>query len=108
MTRLARNKRHRLLSCAALYDSAAELEQSGRALSAADAHRHHAVANSAALHFVCDDAERPGPRHSARVAYGDRAAVDVELSRIRAEPIAAVDHLHGECLIQFPEADVGD
>src|SRR5260370_35437516 len=39
---------------------------------------------------------------------GDRAAVDVETLCGNTEPIAAVDDLHREGFVQFPEANVLD
>ncbi len=42
------------------------------------------------------------------MADRDRAAIDVEPRRVDAEPVAAVDHLHREGLVQFPQVDVGD
>src|SRR6185295_1269195 len=46
--------------------------------------------------------------HPVRMADGNRAAVDVEPIVGDAEPIAAVDHLHREGLVQLPEIDVLD
>ena len=40
------------------------------------------------------------------MADGDRAAVDVQLLGVDAEPVAAVDHLHGEGFVQLPQVDV--
>jgi len=40
------------------------------------------------------------------VADGDRAAVDVEQLVGNAQLVAAVDYLHGEGLVQLPQADV--
>ena len=52
--------------------------------------------------------DQPGAAHAVRMADGDRAAVDVEAVVGDAEPIAAVDHLHGERFVQLPEVDVLD
>ena len=46
--------------------------------------------------------------HAVGVADRDRAAVDVELLHRDAELVAAVEHLHGERLVQLPQADVVD
>ena len=53
-------------------------------------------------------AGEPRARHAVRMADGDRAAVDVEAIVRNAERVAAVDHLHGERLVQLPEVDVVD
>src|ERR1700679_2535473 len=42
------------------------------------------------------------------MAGRDRAAGDVDLFAVDAEPVAAIDHLHRERLVQFPETDVVD
>src|SRR5579871_3627681 len=42
------------------------------------------------------------------MADRDGAAVDVEPVVVDAEPVAAVEDLHGESFLQLPEADVVD
>jgi hypothetical protein len=42
------------------------------------------------------------------VADRDRAAVHVQLVVRNADAVPAVDHLHGEGLIQLPQVDVGN
>src|SRR5439155_23456541 len=84
------------------------LEHPGPALSAADAHRDEAVALLAAEHLVGQRAGQPRAGHTERMPDRDRAAVDVEPLGIDAEPVAAVDHLDGERLVQLPEIDVLD
>src|SRR5215467_10970990 len=44
--------------------------------------------------------------HAVGMADGDRPAVDVELVVGDAQPVAAVDHLHRERLVQLPEPNV--
>src|SRR5271165_612909 len=83
-----------------------EFEQSGRALAAADAHRHHHVLDAAPLPLDQRVAGEARAAHAVRVADRDRAAVDVELVVVDTELVAAVDHLHGEGLVELPEADV--
>src|SRR5260221_11491027 len=83
-------------------------EQAGRPHPAADAHRHDDELRAAALAFDQGMACKPRARHAVRVADGDRAAVDVEAVGGNAKLVAAVDHLHGEGLVQFPQADVLD
>src|SRR4051812_42394488 len=46
--------------------------------------------------------------HAVGMADRDRAAVDVDLVRIDAELVAAIDHLHRKGFVQFPEVDVVD
>ena len=46
--------------------------------------------------------------HAVRMADRDRAAVDVQPVVGNAEPVAAVDHLHGERFVQLPQIDVLD
>src|SRR2546426_11710018 len=86
----------------------ARLEEPGRALPAADAHRHHAVARLAAQHLVGDGADHARARHAERMPDGDRAAVDVQLRGIETERVATVDDLRGEGLVELPEVDVLD
>jgi len=40
------------------------------------------------------------------MADGDGAAVDIEAIVGNTEPVAAIDHLHGEGFVQLPEPDV--
>src|SRR5258706_4227841 len=87
---------------------AVRLEETRRALAAADAHRHHAVARLAAQQLVGEGADHARARHAEGVADRDRAAVHVELRGIDAETIAAVDDLRGERLVQLPHVDVVD
>ena len=47
-------------------------------------------------------------RHAVGMADRDRAAVDVHLVGVDAEPVAAVQHLGGERLVQFPQIDFVD
>src|SRR4029077_8816050 len=50
----------------------------------------------------------PRTRHAVGMADRDRAAVDVELFRVDAELVAAVDHLHGKSFVELPKIDVID
>src|SRR5471032_2699727 len=84
------------------------LEQAGGALPAADAHRHDDVFDAAALAFDQRVAGQARARHAIRVADGDRAAVDVQAVHRNAQLVGAVQHLHGERFVQFPQADVLD
>src|SRR5215212_7337987 len=53
-------------------------------------------------------AGQPRPSHAVGMPDCDRAAVYVELFRINPQLVAAIDHLHRECLVQFPEVDIVD
>src|SRR3954468_18523771 len=79
------------------------LEQAGRAHAAADAHRDHGIFRLAATALDQRVAGEACARHAVGMADRDRAAIDVDLFRIDAELVAAVQHLHGEGLVQFPE-----
>src|SRR5580692_11896435 len=70
------------------------LEQTGRAHAAADAHGHHGIFGlaAAALDQGVTGETRAG--HAVGVADRDRAAIDVDLLRINAELVAAIQHLH--------------
>src|SRR5262249_10769440 len=87
---------------------AVRLEESRGALTAAHAHRHHAVPGLAAKELVGDRADHARARHAERMTDRDRAAVDVELRGIDAELIATVNDLRGERLVQLPHVDVVD
>ena len=78
------------------------------ALASAYAHGHYAVARFAALHFVGDRSHHARAGHAEGMADGDRSAVHVQLVHGDAETIAAVDDLHGESFVEFPEIDIVD
>src|SRR5258705_2604156 len=83
-----------------------DLEQASRALAAADAHGDDGVFDAAPFAL---DQRVPGhacARHAVGVTDGDRSAIDVEAIHWDAEPVAAVDDLAGEGLVQLPQADV--
>src|ERR1051326_1089552 len=65
------------------------LEQSGGAHAAADAHGDDAVFRAAPLALDQDVAGHPRARHAVGMADRDRAAVDVEGLFGNAEPVAA-------------------
>ena len=62
----------------------------------------------AALAFDEGVAGQAGAAHAVGVADRDGAAVDVEQIVRDAEFVGAVEHLHRERLVQFPQADVLD
>ena len=84
------------------------LEQARGAHAAADAHRHHNVAHAAPLALDQGVPDHACAGHAVRMADRDRTAVDVEALVGDAEPVAAIEHLHRERLVQFPQTDVVD
>ncbi len=44
--------------------------------------------------------------HAVRMADGDGAAVDVQPLVGNAQPVLAIEHLHGEGLVELPQADI--
>src|SRR5688572_26487321 len=49
-----------------------------------------------------------GPGRAVRVAYRNRATIDIEPVVGDAELVAAVDDLHGERFVEFPQVDIRD
>src|SRR5271166_4677738 len=82
------------------------LEQPSRALTTANAHRYHDEFCAPSLALDQRVPGHPRARHAIRMPDRDRAAIDVQPVRIDAEPVAAIDHLAGECLVQLPQSDV--
>src|SRR5579872_646887 len=82
------------------------LEQAGGTHAAADAHRADDELGAAPLSFDQRVPDHPRPRHAIGMANRDRAAIDVQLVVRDAEPIAAIDDLAGEGLVQLPQIDV--
>src|SRR2546425_1936302 len=95
-----------LFAAAAFIALVRRLEQPGRAHAPADAHGDDAPALLPPAQLV---EQRPGHAragHPVGVPDGDRAAVRVEPLGIDAEPVAAVDDLRGEGLVQLDDVDV--
>src|SRR5215813_5667993 len=88
------------------FRSVDDFEQAGGAHAATDAHGHHAVSGLAPAALDQEMAGEPRASHTIGMADRDRAAVDVELLRIDAELVAAIDHLHRIGLVELPEIDV--
>src|SRR5882762_7861644 len=86
--------------------NAGHLEEPGRAHSAADAHGDDDVLHAAPPPFDEGMSYEPRARHAVGMADGDGASVDVEPVVGDAEPVAAVQDLHRERLVQLPQADV--
>src|SRR5205085_11983693 len=78
-------------------------EESGGSHAAADAHRDDAVALLRAAKLLQDRSRAARAGGAVRVADRDRAAVRVELRRIEAELVAAVDDLRREGLVQLDD-----
>src|ERR1043165_8028154 len=85
-----------------------DFEEPRGAHAAADAHRDHREFRTAP--FALDQRVPGEPRagHAVWMAERDRPAVHVEPVIGDAELVAAVDHLHGEGLVEFPQVDVRD
>src|SRR5215813_2250750 len=90
------------------FRSVDDFEQAGGAHAATDAHGHHAVSGLAPAALDQEMAGEPRPSHTIGMADRDRTAVDVELLRVDAELVAAIDHLHRIGLVELPEIDVVD
>src|SRR5471032_2596694 len=83
-----------------------DLEQACGAHAAADAHRHDAELRFAPPPFQQQMTGHACARHAIGMADRDRAAIDVELGRIDAERVGAIQSLAGERFVQFPQIDV--
>src|SRR5580658_2222211 len=86
------------------------LKQPRRTLPAAYAHGDNSIASVvlATRHFVGQSSHHPRPSHAERVPNRNRTTVHVHFLRIDSQTIAAVDHLHRERFIEFPEVDVAN
>ena len=82
-----------------------DLEQAGRAHAAADAHRADNEPGAAPLPFDQRVPDHARPRHAVGMADRDGAAVDIEPFLRDPEPVAAIDDLAGEGLVQLPQVD---
>src|SRR5215813_2418635 len=85
-----------------------DFEQAGGAHAATDAHGHHAVFGLAPAALDQEVAGQARSGHTIGMADRDRAAVDVELLRVDAELVAAIDHLHRIGLVELPQIDIVD
>src|SRR5208282_2766889 len=84
------------------------LKQAGGAHAAADAHGNDCELGAAPLTLDQRVAGHARAAHAVRVADRDRAAVDVEPLLRNAEPVAAIQHLAGERLVELPQIDIAD
>src|SRR5579883_1554294 len=84
------------------------LEQPRRTHAAADAHGDDDALGAAALAFDECVTRHARAAHPIGMADRDGAAIDIVFRGIDAEPVAAIERLHGEGLVQLPEIDVVD
>src|SRR6266850_2864790 len=108
MTRMTRVQVRLRVSCSPPSVGLHDFEQPGGTHAAADAHRDDYVSCLAPAALDQRVADEARARHAVGVAQRDGAAVDVQALVWDADAVAAVDHLHGEGLVQLPEIDVGD
>src|SRR5258708_12431881 len=85
-----------------------DFEQACGAHAATDAHRHNRVFRLAPAALDQGVARQTRTGHAIGMTTRDPPAVHVELFRIDAELVAAIDHLHRERLVQLPEIDIVD
>src|SRR6266704_823400 len=85
-----------------------DFDKAGGAHAAANTHGYNSILGLAPAPLDQGVAGQPRPGHAVGMADRDRAAVDVELFRVDAELVAAMDDLHRECLVQLPQVDVID
>src|SRR5580704_7792553 len=81
------------------------LEQSGGAHAAADAHGDDGALGLAPAAFDQDMAGHARAAHAIGMADRDGAPVDVELVGRNAQAVAAVEHLAGERVVELPQVD---
>src|SRR5260221_11972405 len=75
---------------------------------ATDTQVYHPISALAATPLDQNMSGEARPRHTGGVSYQNRTAIDVEFLGIDAQFVAAIDHLDGIGLIQFPQIDVID
>src|ERR1700688_4734795 len=85
-----------------------DFKQTGSTHAATHAHRDNGVFRFATAALDQGVAGQARAGHAVGMTDRDRAAIDVELFRIDAKLVAAIDHLHRERLVQFPEIDIVD
>src|ERR1700728_4704136 len=83
-----------------------DLEQTGGAHAAADAHGDDRAVGAARVPFDQDVAGHARAAHAVGMADRDRAAVDVEPFLRNPETVAAVEHLARKRLVELPKIDV--
>src|SRR5439155_9443880 len=75
---------------------------------ATDTHGDNGIFRLAPTALNQSVAGQPRSSHAVGMPDCDRAAIDVELFRVDPELVAAIDHLHREGLVQFPEINIVD
>src|SRR5690242_18576014 len=88
--------------------SMGDFERSGGTPAAAAAHGADGMFRLAPPALDQRGAGQASTGHAIGMADGNRTAVDVELVRVDAELVAAIDHLHREGFVELPEIDVVD
>src|SRR5436853_6218684 len=83
-----------------------QLENSRCAHAAANAHRHHSVSSVASLQFAQDRCGQLCSRAAERMTEGNRAAIDVDLIRVKLEHLDYGERLRGESFVQFDQIDL--
>src|SRR6187397_357373 len=78
----------------------------GDAHAAANAERGESLFGVALLHLVQQRGENARARGSDGMAYGDRAAIDIDLARIEAEVLVHRQGLCGEGLVSLDEVEI--
>src|SRR6185369_564840 len=84
------------------------LEDTRCAHSSANAHRHADALCTAALAFDEGVTGEALAAHAVGMAHRDGAAVDVQAVHRDAQLVGAIEHLHGEGLVELPQVDVVD
>src|SRR5260370_10457924 len=82
------------------------LENRGRALPAANAHRDHAVSRFASPHLADELHGQLRAGCAERMAESDRAAVHVDAIRVHAQLPHHGQRLRAQCFLHFDEVDL--
>ena len=75
-------------------------------MSASDTHGDDDVTGASSPAFDEGVARAARAGHAVGMADGDRTAIDVEKFVGNAQFVPAIDHLHRECFVKFPQADI--
>src|SRR5450432_3945235 len=82
------------------------LEQARRPHATADAHGDDHVLDAPSLALDERVPDHASAGHAEGVTDGDCTTIDVEAIHRNCKPVAAIDGLAGECLVELPEPDV--
>src|SRR5690606_6637711 len=86
----------------------AKFKKRSAAHAACNAHADDAILRIATAALKHNVAYHARAAHAVGMADRNRAAIDVEQVSRNAKLVAAVKRLAGECLVEFPQVDVGD